>query len=61
MKKVLFMFLILIGSCSSNNCISEKQKEAEKFDRLIELAKDDQVQRATLIRNKEIKLSQFDC
>jgi len=61
MRNVIFMFLILLGSCSSDNCISEKQKEAEKYDKLIELAKDDQAQHDVLIRNKEISLAQFDC
>lgn len=61
MKKIILILFIVLGSCSSDNCISEKQKETEKFDNLIELAKDDPGQREVLIRNKGIKLAQFDC
>lgn len=61
MRKILFILSILLWSCSSDNCLSEKQKEAEKFDKLIEAAYDDPTQRDFLIRNKEIRLAQFDC
>lgn len=61
MKKVILILAILLGSCSSDNCLSEKQKEADKFDELIELAKDDPAQRDVLIRNKGLKLAQIDC
>jgi len=61
MKKVIIILVIVLGSCSSDNCASEKQKEADKYDELIELAKDDPAQRDILIRNKGLKLAQFDC
>ena len=61
MRKILFILSILLWSCSSDNCLSEKQKEAEKFDKLIEAAYDDPAQRDVLIRDKGLRLAQFDC
>ena len=63
MKKMVFFLLVIFIhlSCSSDNCISEKQKESEKYDKMIEAANDDPAQRDVLIRNKEIRLAQFDC
>lgn len=66
MKKILIILLVIFFSCSNDDnddCINEKQKVIEQFDELIQLALDsgDLEQAQTLTRNKEIRLSEFDC
>ena len=59
----LFFLTFLALSCSDDddNCQDRKDAIIEKYDELIELAEDDEAQRAALIRNKNIELDNLDC
>jgi len=66
MRKVFLVLLITFFSCSNddnNDCAIAKQMEIEKFDKLIQLARDsgDETQAQTATRNKEIRIKEFDC
>ena len=65
MKAFLLFYLLLfsISSCSNNDneCLDKRVEIIEKYDKLIELAKGDEAEKAALIRNKNIELDRLDC
>jgi hypothetical protein len=64
--KYLIIIIILnftLVSCSNeeNNCLTEKNEIIERFNKLIELAEGDELQKRALIQQRDANIKKLGC